>query len=268
MSLVACIGTADKSCHPHLRERCGIAHEQDFMSLHGCITNLWRSIGQAVRSLGVADGLLYLASRVFERISFGTIRLLRYRFIAQPIGYSAATVMRADSATIVLPTPPESPLVAAFPRPPQVLRRRYEGGAECFAAMVRTAFAGFIWFQRVAYEEDEVRCRYVLAAPERCVWDFDVYVEPRFRFGRTLARLWHAVDTHLAKQGIQWSFSRISAFNANSIAAHTRLGIVDCGSATFLCVGALQIAVLSTPPFMHLSFSSRHRPSIRLSPPR
>ena len=77
-----------------------------------------------------------------------------------------------------------------------------------------------------------------------------------------------AVDAHLAEQGIQWSFSRISAFNAASTGAHARLGTVDCGSATFLCVGALQLALLTTPPFVHLSFSNRQRPSMRLAPPR
>lgn len=237
------------------------------MSPHDFIVNPWRKLRQTVKPLGVANGLLYLVSRVLERASLGSVRLLRYRIVAQPIGNAGLRALRADSTTIVQPTPADSPLVAAFPRPPQVLRRRYENGAECFTAVVRTVFAGFIWVQREAYDEDEVRCRYELAAPERCVWDFDVHVEPRFRLGRTLARLWQAVDAHLAEQGMQWTFSRISAFNADSMAAHARLGIVDCGSATFLCAGALQLAVLSTPPFLHLSFSSRQRPSLLLSPP-
>lgn len=237
------------------------------MPLHAVIVDPWRKIFQTVQALGVANGLLYLVSRVLDRVSAGSVRLLRYRIVAQPIGNAGLRALRADSTTIVQPTPANSPIVAAFPRPPQVLRRRYEGGAECFTAVVRTAFAGFIWFQRNAYDEDEVRCRYILAAPERCVWDFDVHVEPRFRLGRTLARLWQAVDAHLAAQGIQWSFSRISAFNAASTGAHARLGTIDCGSATFLCVGAVQLALLSTPPFVHLSFSNRQRPSVRLAPP-
>lgn len=238
------------------------------MPLPDVIVNSWHKLQWPLRILGISNGLLYLASRLLDRVSAGRVRLLRYRIVAQPIGNAALGSVRADSNTVVLPTPAGSPLVAAFPRPPQILRQRYDSGAVCFTAVVRSVFAGFIWFQRGAYEEDEVRCRYVLADPQHCVWDFDVYIEPAFRLGRTLARLWQAVDAHLAAQGVKWSFSRISVFNAASIAAHARLGTVNCGSATFLCAGPLQVSLLSMRPFMHLSLSNRQRPSMQLLPPR
>ncbi|HET9977953.1 MAG TPA: hypothetical protein VFQ20_10980 [Burkholderiaceae bacterium] len=238
------------------------------MPVRDVVSDAWSKLTRPPATLGVGNGVLYLASRVLVRASAGTVRLLRYRIVAQPIGNAALGGLRADSRTVVRPCAVDSPLVAAFPRPPQVIARRYANGAECFTAVVRDTFAGFIWFQRGAYDEDEVRCRYVLDDARRSVWDFDVHVESPYRLGRTLARLWQAVDAHLATQGVQWSFSRISAFNAASIAAHARLGIVDCGSATFLCIGPLQLSLLSMRPFMHLSWSSRQRPSIRLSPPR
>lgn len=238
------------------------------MSLPDVIFTAWHKLRRPLATLGIGNGLLYQASRALARASAGSVRLLRYRIVAQPIGNAALGALRADSQTLVRPCTIDSPLVAAFPRPPQVIAKRYADGAECFTAVVRDAFAGFIWFQRVAYDEDEVRCRYVLADPQHSVWDFDVHVEPPYRLGRTLARLWQAVDAHLAAQGVLWSFSRISAFNAASIAAHARLGTVDCGSATFLCIGPLQISLLSMRPFVHLSLSNRQRPSMRLSPPR
>ena len=238
------------------------------MPLPDVIFNAWPKLRRTLATLGIGNGLLYQASQFLVRASGGSVRLLRYRIVAQPIGNAALGALRADSQTVVRPTAIDSPLVAAFPRPAQVIAQRYAGGAECFTAVVRGAFAGYIWFQREAYEEDEVRCRYVIADPQHGVWDFDVHIEPPYRLGRTLARLWHAVDTHLSAQGVQWSFSRISAFNAASIAAHARLGAVNCGSATFLCIGALQISLLSMRPFVHLSLSSGQRPSLRLLPPR
>lgn len=229
--------------------------------------NPWTRLRQLQRTLGPLDGLLYVISRVLERLSGGRVRIVRFRLVAQPIGSGAAPVVRPDASTVVAATPAGSPLVGAFPRPPEVIRARYAGGAECFSAVVRSAFAGYIWFRRGSYDEDVVRCRYVLAAPDCSVWDFDVYVEPRYRLGRTMARLWHAVDSHLAGQGVRWSFSRISTFNPGSLAAHARLNTVDCGSATFLCLGPLQLSLLSAAPFVHLSLSDQQRPSIRLAPP-
>ena len=237
------------------------------MPLTDSIARPWRQLRQAVLKLGVFNGFLYALSRLLARATGGAVRLQRYLIVAQPIGNGSQPALRIDTSTEVAPTLPDNPLVATFPRPPKIIRARYAGGASCFSATVRSAFAGFIWIQHGAYEEDEVRCRYVLADPECCVWDFDVYVEPRYRFGRTLARLWQAVDSRLAEQGVRWSFSRITVFNPESIAAHSRLGIVNCGSASFLCVGPVQLSVLTTSPFVHLSFSSRQRPLLRLFPP-
>ena len=225
-------------------------------------------IRATLRSLGVLNGWLYLLSRVLARASFGAVRLVRYLIVAQPIGNAALRALRPDAATIIETIEPSHPMVAAFPRPCAVIRQRFANGATCFIATVRNTFAGFAWFQRESYDEDEVRCRYRLVEPRCSVWDFDVYVEPNFRLGRTLARLWQVADAQLAQQGVIWSFSRISAFNAESLASHARLGIVDCAHATFLCIGPLQLALLSMRPFVHLSFSAGRQPVLSLAPPR
>jgi hypothetical protein len=225
----------------------------------------WR---QQFTKLGPSDALLYATSRALEKISRGHARLIKYHLVAQPIPGSAGGALRADANSPVGFAGPASPLVAHFPRPAQVIRQRYESGAICLAAELRGRFAGFLWLRRDGYEEDEVRCSYLLAEPDRSVWDFDVYVEPRYRLGRTMARLWQAADRHLTSQGVRWSFSRISAFNASSLAAHQRLGLVKCHTATFLRVGPLQLALLPQLPFLHASFRDRQRPTIRLYPPR
>jgi hypothetical protein len=224
------------------------------------------SLRNTYRTLGALDGSLYLLDQVLRRASGGRAELRRYLLAAQPIGRGGAP-LRPDPATELRSVPAEDPLVAAFPRPASIVARRYAVGAHCTAALVRGELAGFIWIQRGRYEEDEVRCDYVLADPQRTVWDFDVYVEPRFRIGRTMARLWDHVDRGLAAGGVRWSFSRISVFNAASLASHRRLGIVECGHATFLCLGPLQLAWLPGRVLPQAGFGARSRPEVRLAAP-
>ncbi len=225
------------------------------------------SIRTVFKQLGPVDGSLYLGTRLLERLSGGRMRLVKYRLVAQPIGRGDGPPMRADPATVIQDIPAGAAVAAAFPRPPEIIARRYAAGATCTAALVRGEFAGFIWLQRQRYEEDEVRCSFVLDAPERCVWDFDVYVEPRYRIGRTMARLWGHVDAEQAAHGVRWSFSRISAFNPASLASHARLGIVDCGSALFLVAGPMQLSLLPRFPYVHLSASAHNVPVWRMRPP-
>jgi GNAT superfamily N-acetyltransferase len=225
------------------------------------------SLRSVFKQMGRVDGSLYLGSRVLERFSGGRLRIVKYRLVAQPIGRAAGPALRADPATVMQDIPQGAALAAAFPRPPEIIARRYEAGATCTAALVRGEFAGFIWLQRGRYEEDEVRCSFVLETPAICVWDFDVYVEPRYRIGRTMARLWGHVDAEQAARGVRWSFSRISAFNPASLASHARLGIVDCGSALFFVAGPLQLSVLPRFPYLHLSAGDSSAPVWRLRPP-
>lgn len=214
------------------------------------------------RQLGAWNAALYLLSRVLETASYGHVRLIKYYIVAQPI--TQGTALRPDPKTTLAFTREGDPLTQHFPRPRSVIARRYADGAQCITATVNGQFAGFLWWQHDRYEEDEVRCTYVLEQPQRCVWDYDVYVEPQFRFGRTLARLWEAANDHLAGHGVQWSYSRISAFNAASLQTHARLGMRACRSATFWLLGPLQIGCQSSAPFLHVSLSERQRPQMRL----
>jgi hypothetical protein len=135
---------------------------------------------------------------------------------------------------------PDDPVVASFPRPAEVNAQRFADGSECYVAWVKGQFAGHIWIARGRYVEDEVRCVYEIADPATGVWDYDVYVEPRLRLGRTMARLWRAVDDDLAARGVRWSFSRINRFNSGSMRAHQRLGATQAGAVTAFPVGGWQ----------------------------
>lgn len=212
---------------------------------------------------GVAG--LYLLHRLLQALGIG--RVVPYALVAQPIGAARASIARADPNTTVSLARPGEPVTLHFPRPAEVNRARFASGAICYACQVKGQFAGTIWLQRGSYEEDEVRCRYVLAEPTTGVWDFDVYVEPAYRLGRTMSRLWQEVDADLASQGVRWSFSRISRFNASSLRSHARLGAVTVGKACFVMLGPLQIAWLGRRRGLHLCWSAAARPTLLLKPP-
>lgn len=93
-----------------------------------------------------------------------------------------------------------------FPRPPHVIASRFARQHNCLIATSKGVFSGFLWYANDFYEEDEVHCRFVIDQPAEGVWDYDVHVEPRFRLGRTFARLWDAANIRLRERGIKWSF--------------------------------------------------------------
>ena len=222
------------------------------------------SVAHALKRLGWANGLLYLGARGLARVSRGHIRLVKYYFVAQSVPQGTLLAARKGSLSIA-PVEPGDALTKQFPRPEDVIARRFAEGAVCLAVCSRQRFAGFIWLKLGPYEEDEVRCRYLTLPADRTAWDFDVYVDPAFRMGRAFASLWDAANALLRERGVAWTLSRISAFNPDSLRAHARFGVRRIGVATFVCVGALQLMVASACPFVHVSLFSR--PVLRLRAP-
>lgn len=234
--------------------------------LAGAFRRARTSIADAVSSLGWLDGPLYLVAQALERSTGGRVRLVRYHVVAQPIALPTAP-LRPDANTVIRAALPGDPLADTFPRPPAVIAGRFASGAGCLVAEVKQRFAGFLWWRRGRYEEDEVRCTFVLDQPASSAWDFDVYVDPAYRHGRTMARLWQAANERLADEGVRWTCSRISAFNAASLASHARLGARRLQRASFLVVGPWQLAVFSGRPFLHLSFGPSQVPRLPVVTP-
>lgn len=224
------------------------------------------SVKTTLTQLGVANGLLYLLAIALARVSANRIRLYRYLLVAQPIPHDSVPMCRPAAKNPIREVTADDPLVARFPRPPQVIAKRFADGATCLVAEAKERFAGFLWLAHDGYDEDEVRCRYEFAHPEQSVWDFDVYVEPEFRIGRTFSRLWDEANRRLAAQGVRWSYSRISAFNPNSLSVHGRMGAHKLFSATFLCIGQIQITLAGNSPYLHFSLSDSSRPKLTLTP--
>jgi len=137
----------------------------------------------------------------------------------------------------------------------------------CFAAENAGHLVGFIWIILDRYDEDEVRCEYVLVPSGEVAWDFDAYVAPEFRMSRVFVQLWEAANAFLRLHGYRWTASRISAFNPASLASHKRFGALHCHTALFLVVGPLQLTLLSLPPYVHLSAGQSGRPTLVLHAP-
>ncbi|MDT3670690.1 MAG: GNAT family N-acetyltransferase [Aromatoleum sp.] len=220
----------------------------------------------AIRQLGAIDGVLYLAHRALGMLSSDRAGIFRYYLVAQPVP-DAPPPAKAAARSAVSLIDAQDPLCASFPRPPHVIAKRFRDGNLCFASRSGERISGFLWLANDAYEEDEVRCLYRLEQPEQSAWDYDVYVEPEYRLGRTFVRLWEAANRHLATEGVRWSFSRISGFNPGSLQVHRKLGIRRLFSATFVRVGPVQITFAGASPYIHVSLSARTRPTLRLSPP-
>jgi hypothetical protein len=232
-------------------------------------SSLASRLASPLRQFGWKEGFLYLLGKGLARLSAGRIQLIRYHFVAQPVPVTPQDRPLPQSArTSIDFIKPADALVAQFPRPQAVIARRFANGDRCIVSRTDERFAGYIWFARGHYDEDTVRCRYTLSNPSQSVWDYDVFVHPDFRMGRTFARLWSTANCHLAEEGVRWSYSRIATANPQSLDSHRRLGIEALFSASFLKVGTLQLMIASTAPYVHLSLSATSIPELRLLPPQ
>lgn len=214
-----------------------------------------------LNQLGWLDLLLYGLGQMAERLSAGRCKLYKYRFVAQQVRAAAALCQGRGRQIEVHVGRHYAALPPGAPRPAAVLRQRYAGGAVSLTALREGQLAGFLWLQFGAYQEDEVRARYQLLA-SASAWDFDVWVRPDARLGWTFARLWDEANALLSARAVDWSCSRISAFNRASLAAHAGIGTVAMGSATFLRCGRWQWMCATRAPYVHLSRSARSYPQL------
>lgn len=253
----------------HIRDirRCGRAYEswQTPADHQGKRLNVFHRLTVSFRQLGWVEGAFYLLGQSMARLSGQRIRLIRYHLVAQPVPATAAP-QRTGRTSIVF-VRADDPIVTQFPRGPAVNARRFANGHACLVARTDERFTGHIWLARGTYDEDTVRCLYAPAHPQESVWDYDVYVEPEFRMGRTFSRLWTTANSHLHAEGVRWSYSRIAATNPQSLDSHSRLGIRRLYSATFVRLGKAQLMLAGAWPFVHLSLSSGSKPVLKLKPP-
>jgi GNAT superfamily N-acetyltransferase len=219
-------------------------------------------LAQPVHLFGWPDGILYLASKLLTLISMGRARIYKYYFVAQPV-IAEPLIRRAATDVRIRKIGHGDAWANRFPRPAHVIADRYRQGA-CLAACKADELLGYAWIVFDRYEEDEVRCVFMPSPSDISAWDFDVYVDPKYRLGRTFSRLWDAVNTFLRERGYNWTISRISAFNKESLTSHGRLGATGVGSALFFQCGFVQVMISSCRPYFHLSTGKTNIPTLCL----
>jgi hypothetical protein len=208
---------------------------------------------EMLRQWGWFNTGLFVLNWLLTTVSKGQVRLYRYYLIAQPVAKEPLLEQRRGKKIEVRLIQEQDEIIEQFPRPASAIRERFEQGAKCLVAIKDGRFIGFLWLLIGSYQEDEVRARYIPLPMNRSAWDFDVYVAPDFRLGFAFLRLWDQANYILSENDISWSCSRISAFNAGSLAGHARFGTVFLGSAIFFCVGECQLTFASISPYFHFS---------------
>jgi len=186
------------------------------------LSSLYTKQQSTILQLGFCNACLYLANRVTTKLRI-PISFNKYYFVSQLLNAEPLMPKNKGSKLHIIQLPPETLNTHPCPRPLAVLTDRYKQQTFCLAAYKEDEFAGCLWYAKTRYKEDEVRCLYELVSPES-VWYFDVYVEPKFRLSPVFLKLWDAAASKLISEGCHWSFSRISAFNAMSLASHKRMG--------------------------------------------
>jgi hypothetical protein len=231
------------------------------------VSSVYSAIRESVASHGLGNGALYAVSRALERLTRGRGRLFKYYFVAQPVPESPQATQRTGQIKLYRASGTEK-IIASFPRPAKIIARRFADGAACFVAERDGVLLGFIWVKLDRYEEDEVRCDYLLDSARGVAWDFDAWVAPEFRMTRAFRHLWEAANDYLRQRGCRWSVSRISAFNPVSLSSHRRLGAVHLFTGLFLALGSVQLALFSRRPYFHFSVGAGSRPRLAFGPPQ
>lgn len=218
-----------------------------------------------VTELGGTTALLYWTNTTLRRLRL-PLAVRRYLFVLQPVPDAPLLKPHRGRAIAVRQVERGEPCLLDMPLTQKVLDYRFGQGALCFGAFKDGAIIGCVWIVLGAYDEDEVRCCFVREPAALASWDFDVWVHPDHRAGFAFGRLWDAVNAFLRARGVQWSASRISAYNAGSLRSHGSLGARVVGSATYVSVGPLQLMTSGFRP--RISLTVRRRPVLAIPVPR
>jgi hypothetical protein len=215
--------------------------------------------------LGWLNGCLYVVARAVAIVFGDRVGVHKYYLVAQPVAEKRWLPPHRGQSFEIRQVAEFDPVVKQFPRPEWAAPYRFNQGAVCIAALKAGTLVGFLWLTLGPYQEDEVRCRYVPLPPGKSAWDFDVHVEPEHRNGIAFLKLWDEANRFLTAHRIQWSLSRISAFNSGSILSHAKMGTQRIGAVTFLSIGSWQIAASTVPPYFHFSTHAGSFPTYALN---
>ncbi len=208
-----------------------------------------KQIKSLIQQFGYLGSASYITSRLLGK--FLGIEMHHYKFYLQPVctipRVSAAKLERYNFSWINQP----DKILDALERPEHVIKKRFDQGSICLVAKQQEQFQGCLWLIPSQYIEDEVRATYHF--PNSTVWDYDVYVTPKKRFTILFAALWDMADRWMKKQGYTHSFSRISAYNPQSVRSHEAAGAKQIGWMITLAVYPRQLTISDHSPRIYFA---------------
>lgn len=216
------------------------------------------------KEFGFVAGLLYAVDRSLQQIS-PKLRLYSYEMLMQPIAQEPLLPERLAKSLEIRELFAGDPEIDEMPVRPEVKVARFRQNATCLGAYQKNQFIGYMWFCCHAYEEDEVRCTFVLPEDSQSVFDFDFYLLPKHRMGLGFLGLWNGANEYLRKRGIKYSFSRIARVNLLSRRAHMQLGARRVGRVFVLRLWQGEVMAATLSPYLHISLSEANRASVKLA---
>ena len=217
------------------------------------------------REFGAVLCLLYSIDRLLSSFS-PEVHLYVYELIVQPITDRPLLPARLNKQLEIREIKAGDPELALMPVRPEVMRARLAQNAICLGAFAKGAMIGYMWFCSRSYDEDEVRCTYFMTPADVSVFDFDFYLFPEHRMGLGFVALWNGANEYLSRQGILYTFSRLTRFNVASRRAHQHLGGKVVGRVLFLQAWRLEIMLATLFPYVHVSIAKSGRVQLTLRP--
>lgn len=226
---------------------------------------MWRRFVGPFKEFGLGAGFLYVLDRVLRSLS-PRLGLYVYELMVQPITGRAMLPGNLAKNLSFTEIGRGHPDVALMPAREDIKAQRFEQGARCLGVYRKGTLIGYLWFCFKRYEEDEVRCIYVLSEPETSVFDFDLYVMPEHRLGIGFMAIWHGANQFLHERGVRYTFSRLTRFNLASRRSHAHLGWKCLGRALFLQAWRVEMMLTTMSPYFGLTLSAGQRLQLDLSP--
>lgn len=222
-------------------------------------------ITSPLREFGFSAGLLYLLGRGLQAVSSG-LRLQVYELMVQPIPEKPLLPSKFGRSFEIREIRRGANEIELMPARPDIKEARFEQGAICLGAYRKNELIGYIWLCFGRYDEDEVRCTYLLSPSGQAVFDFDLYIFPEHRMGLGFVGIWNGVNEYLRERNIRFTFSRLTRFNLPSRRAHAHLGWKRVAGAVFFQAWALEVMFATIRPYFHASIRRSCRVRLNLSP--
>lgn len=224
---------------------------------------LLRRVSGPFRELGWGLGSLYLMNRLLRLLSpeWG---LYPYEFVVQRIPEQPLLPPALASGGYAERLLPGSGWLIPSGVPAHTLLERFSRGDGGVAAIRKNQLAGYAWWAVQSYQEQEVRCTFEWEGGRESVFDFDVHVRPEHRMGLGFMAVWDALAEQLRREGVRYSYSRISRFNIGSQRAHARLGASAIGRVLFMRAGPLTVALTGQVPYVRVALGGGCRLRLRL----